>query len=130
MIRRADLERVKAVAAKRRFRYRHSAGLDLLLHGKDDRARNAIHLLFSGEKVRPVQAAPNPPLRPERKMIHGQNVCVIPVRDLLRMKLASYRDKDRVHVRSLDAVGLITRAMERGLAGELRSRLRHIRETE
>jgi hypothetical protein len=55
---------------------------------------------------------------------------VIPVADLVQMKLTSYRDKDRVHIRSLDAAGLLTHEAERRLAPELLSRLKHIRETE
>jgi hypothetical protein len=46
------------------------------------------------------------------------------------MKLSSYRDKDRVHVRSMDAAGLITRDIEDGLGEELMARLRNVRETE
>ena len=55
---------------------------------------------------------------------------VIPVADLVRMKLTSHRDKDRVHVRSLDSVGLVTEDVERKLTPELLLRLRQIRETE
>ena len=50
--------------------------------------------------------------------------------DLVRMKLSSYRDKDRVHVRGMDAAGLITADVERGLSEELLARLRNVRETE
>jgi hypothetical protein len=130
MIQRCDLETVKEIAAQHGFRFRHAAGVDMLLHGISDRARNAVHLIFSGEKVRPDQTAPNPPIRPERKSIHGREVFVISVPDLVKMKLISYRDKDRVHIRSMDAAGLITPAVERGLPRELQSRLRHIRQTE
>ena len=52
------------------------------------------------------------------------------VTDLVRMKLNLFRDKDRVHVRALDAVGLITPELEQGLSMELRSRLQHVRATE
>ncbi len=45
----------------------------------------------------------------------------VPVIDLVRMKLNSYRDKDRVHVRGMDAVGLITPEVERALPVELGS---------
>ncbi len=55
---------------------------------------------------------------------------MIPVLDLLRMKLSSGRDKDRVHVRGMDAAGLITSAIEQGLSEELLARLRNVRETE
>jgi hypothetical protein len=130
MVRREDLERIKLAAAKNGFRFRHTAGLDMLLYGEADSAKNAVHLIFSGERVRPHQATPNPPIAPEKKRILGGDVLVIPVADLLRMKLSAFRDKDRVHVRSMDAAGLITASIEERLPGELRSRLQHIRETE
>ena len=128
MIRRSDLERVIAVAESQGFRFRHAAGLDMLLHG--GKAANAVHLLFTGEKVKPSQVIPNPELSPERKRIQGREVAVIPVADLLRMKLSANRDKDRVHIRSLDAAGLITPEIERGLPEPLRAKLQHVRETE
>ena len=130
MVLRSDLERVKEAAAKHGFRFRHTAGVDMLLYGETNSARNAVHLIFSGEKVRPNQATPNPPIAPEAKRIHGKEVMVIPVADLVRMKLSSFRDKDRVHVRAMDAAGLITPMMESKLPGELLARLRHVRETE
>ena len=129
MIQRSDLEQVKEIAAQHGFRYRHAASLDMLLYGASEKARNAVRLIFSGESVRPNQA-PHPPIRPQTKTIHGKEVFVIPVADLVRMKLNANRDKDRVHVRSMDAAGLITLEIEKSLAPELEARLRHIRQTE
>jgi len=130
MIRREDLERVKDAAARHGFRFRHTAGVDMLLYGDTDRARNAVHLIFSGETVGPNQAVPNPPIAPVTKRIHDGEVMVIPVADLVRMKLSSFRDKDRVHVRSMDAAGLITPEVEAKLPAKLATRLQHVRETE
>ena len=130
MIQRSDLEKVVAIAARHGFRFRHSAGLDMLLHGPSDSARNAVHLIFSGERVRPSQTTPNPPIQPEKKAIHGREVFVISVVDLVRMKLSSYRDKDRVHIRGMDAAGLIAPSVEAALPAELQTRLQHVRETE
>jgi len=45
MIRRDDLPRVVAIAENYGFRFRHSAGMDMLLFGETNSARNAIHLL-------------------------------------------------------------------------------------
>ena len=128
LIQRSDLERVIAVAESQGFRFRHVAGVDMLLYG--DKAINAVHLLFSEEKVKSNQLLPNPTIAPERKLIKGQGVWVIPVADLVRMKLSASRDKDRVHIRSLDAAGLITPEIERGLPPALRARLQQVRETE
>jgi hypothetical protein len=104
--------------------------MDMLLHGEADSAINAVHLIFSGEKVRPNQTTPDPPIAPVKKRILSEDVLVIPVADLLRMKLSAFRDKDRVHVRSLDAAGLITPGIDEKLPGELSARLRQVRETE
>src|SRR5450432_2015273 len=130
MVLRADLDRIKDAAARHGFRFRHAAGVDMLLYGNTGSARNAVHLIFSGEKVRPNQATPNPPIAPEKKAVLGREVFVIPVADLVSMKLSSNRDKDRVHIRAMDAAGLITPEVEHGLPEELQGRLRYTRETE
>jgi hypothetical protein len=130
MVRRDDLARIKNAARRAGFQFRHAAGIDELVFATSASARNAVHLVFSGEKVRPDYLVPTPEIAPQRMKIHGANVMVVPVADLLRMKLTSFRDKDRVHVRALDAAGLITPDAEAGLIPELASRLQRIRETE
>ncbi len=130
LVLRSDLDRIKQAAAKSNFHFRHAAGVDMLLYGSTESTKNAVHLIFSGEKVRPNYLSPTPPIEPEQKLIHGQEVMVIPVADLVRMKLTSFRDKDRVHVRSLDSAGLITVAVEGRLSPELLERLQHVRVTE
>ena len=130
LIRRDGLPLVVAIAEQQGFRFEQSAGLDTLLYGEANSARNAVHLLFSGEKVKSTQLEAHPGIRPVRSSLHGQDFLVISVADLVRMKLSSYRDKDRVHVRGMEAAGLITSAVEGELNEEFRLRLRHIRETE
>jgi hypothetical protein len=130
MIHRSDLEAVKQIAAEHGFRFRHTAGVDMLLYGDSPSARNAVHLVFAGEKVRPAQASPNPPIDPEIRSLLDVEVPVIGLAALLRMKLSSNRLKDQVHVQAMDAAGLITPKVEEGLPGELLARLRHIREAE
>lgn len=130
MVLRSDLERIKSMAARQGFRFRHVAGVDMLIYGDAEPAKNAVHLIFSGEKVRPSYVAPTPAIEPDRKRVHGKEVMVIPVADLVRMKLTSFRLKDQVHVQSMDSVGLVTEEVERKLTPELRQRLKQIRETE
>lgn len=130
MIHRSDLERIKNVAQRHGFGFRHTAGVDMLLPHGETQARNAVHLIFSGEKVRPSQVVANPPIRPEHLSIHGIQVAVIPVVDLVQMKLSNNRDIDRVHVRDLDSVGLITADVEKALPAVLHARLQEIRSSE
>ena len=130
MIRRSDMDQVLRIAEECGFRFRHAAGVDMLLYGDSGSAKNAVHLLFSGEKVRPNQATPNPEISPVRKLVLGEQVAVIPIADLLRMKLSSWRLKDQVHVQVMDAAGLITPVVQSSLPESLKARLRHVRETE
>ncbi len=130
LIRREDLDRVSQVTARHGFRFRHAAGLDMLCYGEGDRARNAVHLLYSGERVRESQARPNPEIAPELKDVHGEIVRVIPVADLVAMKLGAWRLKDRVHIQSLDSAGLITREVEASLPEDLAIRLAEVRASE
>ncbi len=130
LVNRADLERIKEVAAEHGFSFKHSAGLDRLLPSGETKARNAVHLIFTGEKVKASQVIPNPSLKPEYLHVHGVKVAVIPVRDLVAMKLSNNRDVDRVHVRDLDSVGLVTLEVEEALPPALRERLQQIRNSE
>lgn len=129
MIDHSDLESVQEAASRYAFEFRHTAGLDMLLYAGEKKAIKGVHLLFSGETVKPGQE-PNPALAPERIEVYGTEISIVSVPDLVRMKLNSYRDKDRVHVRAMDEVGLITPGMEQTLSAEHHARLQHIRNTE
>lgn len=128
MVRRSDLEKIISVTEAQGFKFRHVAGVDMLLYG--GKALNSIHLLFAEEKVKAAEAISNPALSPQPMNILGEEVYVAPLADLVRMKLSAYRLKDRVHIQSLDAAGLITAAIESGLTEPLRKRLLEVRETE
>ena len=130
MIRRGDLEKVIGVAEEHGFRFRHVAGVDMLCYGVSNRARDAVHLLFSDEKVKAAQIEPNPSLAPEKVDARGQTVWIIPIPDLVRMKLTTNRLVDQVHIKDMDEVGLITPEIERSLSPELLKRLQDTRERE
>ena len=119
MIRRGDLEKVIIVAEEHGIRLSDS-----------NRDRDAIHLLFSDEKVKAAQIEPNPPLTPEQVEARGQTVWIIPIRNLVRMKLTTNRLVDQVHIKDMDDVGLITPEIERTLSPELLKRLQDTRQRE
>ena len=60
LIRRQDLPAVIAAMAKAGFVHRHAAGIDMLLDGPEAKARDAVHLVFAAEKVRPEYLLPAP----------------------------------------------------------------------
>jgi hypothetical protein len=87
-------------------------------------ARRAVHLVFTGEKVRPEYPEPTPALGPCRKI---KELRLIPLGDLVRMKLTRFRTSDKAHLKDLDQAGLITRDIESALSPVLAERLAQVR---
>jgi hypothetical protein len=59
-----------------------------------------------------------------------QGIRLIPLPDLIRMKLTSFRLKDQTHFKDMDEAGLITPQMEADLSPVLRDRLGLVRASE
>jgi hypothetical protein len=104
LLRRADLDAAKAALTPAGFAYRHAASIDLFLDGPDAKARDAVHVVFANEKVRPEYAAPAPDVT-ESEL--AATFRVLSLAALVRMKLTSFRDKDRTHLRDMIEVGLL-----------------------
>jgi hypothetical protein len=126
-VRREDLERIAKAAEPFGLKYRHAAGMDMLVQAGEPSARRAVHLVFAGEKVRQDYPEPTPQLG-DYRTING--IRLIPLADLVSMKLTSFRAKDEAHLKDLDEAGLITPEMEAGLAPVLRERLARVRARE
>src|SRR5256885_7377289 len=60
LLRRADLSAAAAALAASGFVHRHAAGIDMFLDGPGGKARDAVHVIFAGEKVRPEYLAAAP----------------------------------------------------------------------
>ena len=122
---RRDLDRIAEAVREHGFEYRHAAGVDMLVDAGQPKARSAVHLIFVGERVRPeyLEAVPgfSPPVRTD------EGGLLAPVTDIVKMKLTSFRLRDRVHLKDLDAVGLITPEIEATLSPPLRIRLQAVR---
>src|SRR5688500_12325907 len=54
VLRRGDLAAAKAALEGAGFVFRHAASIDMFLDGPDAKARDAVHVLFAGENVRPA----------------------------------------------------------------------------
>lgn len=126
-VRRKDLERIAKTMEPFGFMHRRVAGVDMLVQGDVPSARRAVHLVFAGEKVRPEYQEPVPDFGPFRTL---KGIRLMPLADLVRMKLTSFRAKDEAHIKDLDEVGLITAEIEAGLSPVLRKRLAEARARE
>jgi hypothetical protein len=109
------------------FHYRHAAGVDMFLVNENPKVRSTVHIIFQNEKVRPEYLESVPASEAVRL---SDGILIAPVSDLIRMKLTSFRLKDRVHIQDLDGVGLITPEIEAELSEPLRRRLAEVRSTE
>jgi hypothetical protein len=125
---RTDLDRIAKAAETFGFRYRHVAGIDMLVSAENPKAKSAVHLVFVGEKVRATDLAAIPGFSEPTKTTEG--FLLAPVPDLVRMKLTSFRLKDKTHIIDMDTVGLITPEIEASLPDALRERLRQVRAEE
>ena len=112
-VRREDLPEISRAVEPFGLQYRHVAGVDMLVQTGQPSARRAVHMIFSGEKVREEYADVVPELGPYR-MLKG--VRLVPADDLVRMKLTSYRLKDEMHLKDMDEAGIITPQIEAGLS--------------
>lgn len=60
LLRRSDLAAAQEALAKVGFIYRHVGGVDIFLDGPNSKARDAVHVVIAGERVRPEYVLPAP----------------------------------------------------------------------
>lgn len=102
------------------FHHRERAGLHMFVQTPDGSERDAVHVVISGEWVRPGEHAPNPDIEP---VVRTSDFCTVPFDTLVRMKLNSFRDKDRVNLRDMIQLGMIDASWLEGLPDAFRDRL-------
>ena len=76
----------------------------VFLDGPEGQSSQGIHILFAGQKAKESYASPTPRVDQSRVV---ENRRVVELTQLVEMKLNSYRDKDRTHLRDMIDVGLI-----------------------
>lgn len=128
VLRREDLEAAKVAMEKAGFIFRHVKGIDMFLDGPDSKARDAVHILFAGEKVKSDALGVNAEItESERTNTEaGTTVSVVSLEALVRMKLIAYRDKDRTHLRDLIDIELLDATWPARFGAELGDRLQQL----
>lgn len=128
LLRRADLDAAAVALERAGFIRRNVAGMEVFLDGPEAKVRDAVHVVMAGEKVKPEYEAAAPDVVEFAKPGEG-NVRVVTLEGLVRMKLTSFRDKDRTHLRDMLEVGLIDQEWVRRLGGTLGARLQQLIDT-
>jgi hypothetical protein len=126
LLRRSDLDAATVALAEVGFVRRHVARIDMFLDGPGAKARDAVHVFFAGEKVRPEDVVPAPDVSESEA---AGPFRIVSLDGLVRMKLVSFRDKDRMHLRDMLEVGLIDATWLHRLPPELAARLQQLIET-
>jgi hypothetical protein len=126
LVRREDFERVVEAAQSVGFVHQNVAGVDVFLDGPQGSVRSAIHVVFAREKVRADYLLPAPDVTESEA---GPEFTIAALDALVRMKLTSFRLKDKVHLLDLLDVGLIDESWRDRFTPELGGRLRELIES-
>lgn len=131
LLRREDAEKARIALESAGFVHRRvtslgkAGAMDVFLDGPNAKVRDAVHVLWAGEKPVPDAIENTPELNGTEP---GEGFKLVPLHDLVRMKLISFRDKDRMHLRDLIAVGLIDETWSHRFPRTLAERLHIILE--
>jgi hypothetical protein len=120
LLRRSDLDAATAALTAAGFVRAEVLGVDMFLDGPQGKPRDAVHILYAGEKVQPDYPLPSPDVVDFEPTPAFR---ILKLEALVQMKLLSFRDKDRVHLRDLLEVGLIDAAWCQRLPEPLAARL-------
>ena len=126
VLRREDLDRARVALEQAGFIYRRAAGIEMFLDGPAAKARDAVHVIFAGERVRPEYVALVPDVA---ESVSFASYRVLSLEAVVRMKLTSYRRKDQVHVLDMIEVGLVNATWPARYPPELAARLQHLLDT-
>lgn len=126
LVRREDFSRLVAALEAVGFIHQKVADIDLFLDGPEGSVRSAIHIVYAGERVRPDYFLPAPEVTESEA---GPEFAVATLEALVRMKLTSFRLKDKVHLLDLLEVGLIDESWCERFQAELAARLQELIDT-
>jgi len=125
LVQRSDLEAITRVMNELGFERQVLRSLVLFIDPDEPSRRSGVHLVWADQLVRPSYPCPAPSVTEAVQDPEGFWVLDLPA--LVRMKLTSNRDIDRVHVRDMLSVGLVPEPVEQALPTVLRERLAEIR---
>ncbi len=121
LVRRDDLNDLSQIMASLGFERHDMRSLVLFTDPAEPSKRSGVHLVWADELVRPSYVLPAPSVEEAIRDDGGFWLLDLPA--LVRMKLTSHRDIDRVHIGDLLSVGLIDETVRGGLPEPLLARL-------
>jgi hypothetical protein len=104
LVRREELPCIVEAMQAAGFVFRESFGVPFFLDDPLASPRDAVHLVYSGERVKPADPLPAPDVGESEPAEHFR---IVSLEALVRMKLTAFRRKDQVHLQDMLDVGLI-----------------------
>jgi hypothetical protein len=123
LIRRSDLPAVIAVMQQAGFVHNNTLGVDMFLDGPNASPRDVVRVVIANEKVREEYVTAAPDVRDSEQT---SEFAVLSLEALVRMKLTSFRNKDRMHLRDMLDVDLIDASWCERFPAELAGRLQEL----
>ncbi len=123
LVRREDLDRVTSALESEGFVRATVMNVVCFLDGPDGSPRDAIHLLFANEKVRPTHVLPTADVL---ERVPADDYQIVALDALVRMKLNAFRRKDQVHLLDLIALGIVDASWVSRLVPEHAARLQQL----
>ncbi len=127
LVEKADSARLEAAMKALGFERQDLRRLVVFVDPEEPSRRAGVHIVWANERVRPSYAHPAPSVNEAVPDPEGFRVLDLPA--LVRMKLTSFRDVDRVHIADLLSVGLIDDAVVTSLGDDLRKRLASVEQS-
>jgi hypothetical protein len=127
LVRRADMDAIVTAMAAGGFIHRSASILggkgriEMFLDGPGAKARDGVHLIFSGEKVNPESPEPSPDVA-DIDNTHS-DFRLIDLEALITMQLTSNLRIDRVHLRDMIEIGMLDESWLPRVPISLRDRL-------
>lgn len=120
----ADANEIDAAMAGIGFERHDLRRMVLFVDPEEPSKRSGVHLVWAGQKVRSTYAHAAPQI--DESILDQQGFWVLDLPALVRMKLTSFRDIDRVHIGDLLRVGMIDARVRSALPDDLKARLAEI----
>jgi hypothetical protein len=123
LVRRSDFDAVRTALESVGFIYHRVMNVDCFIDGPDGSPRDAVHLLYAGERVRPDYVTPSANVN---EVTQADEYDVLTLEALVRMKLNSFRRKDQMYLLDLLDLGLIDETWLRSIPPQHADRLQQL----
>jgi hypothetical protein len=123
LLREEDLDRAAVAMAAAGFVRGEVMNVLLFLDGEDGKPSQGVHVLLAGRKVKESYTTATPTVDQFQTI---DNKRVVELKELVRMKLNSFRRKDQTHLLDMIGVGLIDESWPAKYPNPLRQRLQEL----